>query len=208
VPLLRAGVISVSGLGSYIRTVDYGLDARSTELYWLSPSLEMRWSRPDGGDLLLRLKNVPLSAKKVGSAEWETPDLVYAPRPCRYIESEQDVVSATESEWRAAAGSAVLCTQSWPRPREVRLGGVSKQLWVAGELVTTAAEHVISADVSPDGLLLAILSASGPATIGGGYRGQHYHQVFSLPEGRIVGQAVGLQRQSLHLPRVGGRRYR
>jgi hypothetical protein len=64
--------------------------------------------------------------------------------------------------------------------------------------VVTRGKDAVIYQGSPDGALIAVQSADGPNPAisiplfggGRGYRGQHYHEVFSYPDFKRIGEAV------------------
>lgn len=127
----------------------------------------------------------------------------------RYNPNTQSLSLVPVERWQGATGPIEDCDTQFPPPYlELDIDTRSDRL-VAGQdskrtrEVQTAGSTVLSLRASPSGTMAAVLSAEGrkrgsilPFLGGGGVSGQHFHQVFSLPDAVPIGKSVRIPLKS------------
>lgn len=123
----------------------------------------------------------------------------------RYNPNTQSLSLVPIERWQDATGPIEDCnTQIPPSPRELDIDPRSNRLIARRDReVQTAGSTALSLRASPSGTMSAVLSAKGrrrssilPFLSGGGVSGQHFHQVFSLPDAVPIGKSVRLPLES------------
>ena len=168
------------------------------------------WSRP--GRLFLRvdaantdtllLRQEPLDS--TGGTAGADNAVVYRHRP-----TERSLKRATLDDWNRQTSGICECElQQAVSTAPLRLDAKTNTLHHGDRLVPTEGKTVLLVVVAPDrerggkserGKKAAVLTAEGarsgsvaPAIGQGGASGRHFHQVFTLAEGTIVGEPVEL----------------
>ncbi len=122
-----------------------------------------------------------------------------------YGREERQLYPISEAIWDSADGvicSAHGCGAPYS-PTGVTLARRDGALWHGSERLPVAGRTVIRTSYSPDGTLIAVVSADGwkrpstkvgfwpwGGTWGGGYAGQHYVELFTTPDLMRVGKPI------------------
>ncbi len=149
------------------------------------PDVMLRRERAAAGALLLKHEQVP--------AVW------------RYDPQNRTLDAATEADWQNARGEPRNCSAPpWgafpldmhPKTDRLILGSVGQGF----ELVPFVGDGILDLRAAPSGTIAAVHSADGPrgdpgisffaVNWQGHFMGQHYHQIFSLPDGRPLGKPL------------------
>jgi hypothetical protein len=118
----------------------------------------------------------------------------------KYDPAGRSLTLAAEKEWRDAKGEVADCDKQFhPSPFVLDIDAKTHRLSAGGREVQTAGHAVLDMRISPSKKWVAVVSAEGRSsgsvfpTLGGGAgTGQHYHQVFSLPDVKTGGEPVRL----------------
>ena len=118
----------------------------------------------------------------------------------RYDPAAAGLTTISEQTWNAASGPIAECAKQFPPPAHVlSIDKASNRLIAGNRTINTTGRTVLKLAESPGKRWVAVLSASGPMkpslipfSGGSAASGEHYHQVFSLPDAVPVGAAVQL----------------
>ena len=115
----------------------------------------------------------------------------------RYDGRSRNVTPVSEQEWTRAGGAAAECGKQVPPPPQVlRIDTQTHRLMAGLRVIPTAGPTVLALTESPGHRYVAVLSTSGAAKpsllpfLGAGAEGQRFHQLVSLPEAAVVGNAI------------------
>ena len=116
----------------------------------------------------------------------------------RYDARARTLSAVTEQAWLRAGGSIAECgKQMPPAPQTLQIDPKSHRLIAGTREIATAGRTAIVLTESPSHRYAAVLSADGPAPasllppLGAGVpTGQRFHQMFSLPDGRAIGNPI------------------
>jgi hypothetical protein len=122
-----------------------------------------------------------------------------------YDPKAQNLRKVPDLKWDAAASTITECfSQSQQFPEKFKVNG--EKLFFGNREIPIKGAVLISSAYSPSDNAVAILSADGPRKrsnmpfLGGGQnsKGQHYHQLFSVANGKPVSVALKLQFTTEH----------
>jgi hypothetical protein len=102
-----------------------------------------------------------------------------------------------DSKWDGSMTPITECASKPQKPPD-KFKGIGEKLYFDNQEVPIKGAVLISSSYSPSGKAVAILSAAGPRKgslmpfLGGGQNsnGQHYHQLFSVANGKPIGAVV------------------
>jgi hypothetical protein len=122
-----------------------------------------------------------------------------------YDPKTQSLRKVPDLKWDAVTSAVTECfSQSQQFPEKFKVNG--EKLFFGNQEIPVKGAVLISSAYSPSGNTVAILSADGPRKrsgmpfLGGGQnsKGQHYHQLFSVSNGKPIRAAVKLQFTTEH----------
>lgn len=155
------------------------------------PSVVLKRERIEAGALLLKHNLLP--------AVW------------RYDPQDRTLDAASDADWRNARGEPRNCgAPPWiasplgrhPKTDHLILGNIfySKGAYKGFDLVPFVGAGILDLRAAPSETMAAVHSADGPrgdpgipffaVNWQGHFMGQHYHQIFSLPDGRPLGKPL------------------
>lgn len=188
--IVRSGILAVVLLsyGCLIEPPGGVTDVPCIDPYW-PDDIDRFLLRPDGaGGLLLTAQTPEEVAQDV------TDDHVdYVPHQglVYHIAPTFDSIQAVDSStWDSLTGPVQDCCPSLLEEGPLTIQ--ANQLFFQGRLVPVAGGTALDMDDAPRSAVAAVLSTNGRQGLFSDSSGQHYHQLYSLVDGRAIGPLLRL----------------